>query len=67
MKYRVIHKKYLAEALSFLGFKYYKFNEFNQDNKQIIKYSFIETEEFNDAVSDLLMLKQKFNNSNNLE
>jgi len=62
MNYRVIHKKYLAEALSFLGFKYYKFNEFNNNtNKEIIKYSFIETPDFNDAVDNLLTLKQKYN------
>jgi len=62
MNYRVIHKKYLAEALSFLGFNYYKFNEFDQNNKQIIKYSFVETPEFNSAVNDLLTLKQKYSN-----
>lgn len=61
MNYRVIHKKYLAEALSFLGFKYYKFNEFNEFGKQIVKYSFIETPDFNDAVDNLLALKQKYN------
>lgn len=61
MNYRVIHKKYLAEALSFLGFKYYKFNEFNDIGKQIVKYSFIETPDFNDAVDNLLALKQKYN------
>ena len=61
MDYRVIHKKYLAEALSFLGFRYYKFNGYDQDDKQIIKYSFIETPDFNNAVDELLMLKQKYN------
>ena len=60
MDYRVIHKKYLAEALSFLGFRYYKFNEYNQDNNQVVKYSFVETPEFNDAVNELLILKQKY-------
>ncbi len=60
MNYRVIHKKYLAEALSFLGFKYYKFNEFNGIGKQIVKYSFVETPDFNDAVDNLLTLKQKY-------
>lgn len=60
MNYRVIHKKYLAEALSFLGFRYYKFNEYDRDNNKIIKYSFVETPEFNDAVNQLLTLKQKY-------
>lgn len=60
MNYRVIHKKYLAEALSFLGFRYYKFNECDQNNNQVIKYSFVETQEFNNAVNELLILKQKY-------
>lgn len=63
MDYRVIHKKYLAEALSFLGFRYYKFNECNQENKQVIKYSFVETPDFNNAVNDLLLLKQKYSSN----
>jgi hypothetical protein len=60
MDYRVIHKKYLAEALSFLGFNYYKFNELNDIGKQIVKYSFVETPDFNDAVDNLLALKLKY-------
>ena len=63
MNYRVIHKKYLAEALSFLGFKYYKFNEFDNSGKQVVKYSFIETPDFNDAVDNLLALKQRYSKS----
>jgi len=63
MTYRVIHKKYLAEALSFLGFRYYKFNEIdNNSRKEIIKYSFVETPAFNNAVNDLLSLKEKYKN-----
>lgn len=58
MKYRVIYKKYLAEALSFLGFRYYKF--YDESNPKIIKYSFIESDEFNNAVNDILALKNKY-------
>jgi len=60
MGYRVIYKKYLAEALSFLGFRYYKFHD--ELNPKVIKYSFIESESFNNAVNDLLALKNKYNN-----
>jgi hypothetical protein len=61
LNYRVIHKKYLAEALSFLGFKYYKFNDLDADTqKEIIKYSFIESPAFNNALDDLLLLKEKY-------
>ncbi len=64
MNYRVIHKKYLAEALSFLGFNYYKFNELDSvTSKEIIKYSFVESPAFNNAVNDLLLLKEKYRNN----
>lgn len=58
MSYRIIHKKYLADALSFLGFRYYKF--YDNHNPKIIKYSFIETEKFNNALNDILALKEKY-------
>lgn len=53
-KYTVIEKRYLANALSFLGFKYYKFG----DGKET-KYSFEETEKFKFALHELLELKNK--------
>lgn len=60
MTYRVIHKKYLAEALSFLGFRYYKF--YDKAEPETVKYSFVETEEFNKALNEILELKTKYNN-----
>jgi len=62
MNYRVIYKKYLAEALSFLGFNYYKF--YDESNPKIVKYSFVETEEFNNALNDILELKGKYDKLN---
>jgi len=52
MKYFEIRKKYLAEALAFLGFKYYKFN-----TPEYTLYSFVDTEDFRKALNDLLRLK----------
>lgn len=57
MVYFEVRKKYLAQALSFLGFKYYKFT----CNEGYVLYSFAETNEFKDALNDLLHLKDKYN------
>lgn len=56
MTYFEVRKKYLAVALSFLGFKYYKFTS----NEGYILYSFAETDKFKDALHDLLKLKDKY-------
>ena len=55
-KYRVVYKKYLAEALSFIGFRYYKYND-----EKGTGYSFLETDLFINALNDLLELKNKYN------
>lgn len=60
MKYFIVRKKYLADALSFLGFKYYKFT--NSDGS--IYYSFENSGRFNDAMTELLSLQNKFNQYN---
>ena len=52
--YTTIEKKYLAEALSFLGFKYYKFGE----GKETV-YSFEDTDKFRFALGELLELRNK--------
>lgn len=57
MKYFEIRKKYLAEALSYLGFKYYKFT-----NADYTMYSFEDTDNFKLALNDLLRLKDKYTN-----
>lgn len=57
-KFYNVNKKYLADALSFLGFRYFKF--IDKDNKQV--YSFIDTNNFRTALSKLLQLKQEFDN-----
>ena len=56
-KFTQINKKYLAEALSFLGFRYFKF--VNDQGQQV--YSFENTEKFKSALSKLLKLKKEFN------
>jgi len=63
MNYRVIYKKYLAEALSFLGFNYYKF--YDESNPKIVKYSFVETEEYLTILGLDLELKGKYDKLNN--
>lgn len=52
--YYEIRKKYLAEAMAFLGFKYFK-NGFGQETK----YKFEDTEEFRKALTGLMELKEK--------
>ena len=56
MKYFIVRKKYLADALSFLGFKYYKFTEPNGS----VYYSFENSEKLNEAMSELLSLQSRF-------
>ena len=55
MKCFNIKKKYLADALSYLGFRYYKFS-----NQKTILYSFEDNKIFREALNDLLNLKDKF-------
>ena len=57
-KYYPINKRYLAEAMSFLGFKYMKFN--NYLDEQI--YSFEDTAKFRIALNKLTLLKKEINN-----
>jgi len=54
MKTYEVRKKYLADALSYLGFRYYK-NGFGEDTI----YSFENTEKFNKAMHELNQLKEK--------
>lgn len=58
MKTYEVRKKYLAEALSFLGFRYYK-KGFGEDTV----YSFEDTEKFSKAMKELNQLKDKLRNS----
>jgi hypothetical protein len=55
MKTYEVRKKYLAEALSYLGFRYYKFDE-----PEYTSYSFDDTEQFREALKDMLRLKNKY-------
>lgn len=55
-KYYEIKKKYLAFALSYLGFRYYKFGT-GEDTL----YSFENTDEFRQALTGLTDLKNKIN------
>jgi len=57
MRYFIVRKKYLADALSFLGFKYYKFTEPNGS----VYYSFENSEKLNEAMTELLSLQGRFN------
>lgn len=55
-KYYPVHKKYLADSLSFLGLNYILF----KDN-DIIYYLFEDTEKFRLALSSLTNLKNQLN------
>jgi len=56
MKYFLVRKKYLADALSFLGFKYFKFTEPNGS----VYYSFENSDKLNEAMAELLSLQGRF-------
>lgn len=55
-KYTCIRKKYLAEALSYLGFKYFRFNA----EEGYALYSFENNEKFQEALNEMLKLKERF-------
>lgn len=57
-KYFSINQKSMADALVFLGFNYYKF-----DDKQYGKvYSFINSEKLQQSIHELNKLKNMINN-----
>lgn len=60
MGYIEIKKKYLAESLSFLGFRYFKFNM-----PEYTLYSFYDTKDLREALQDMLRLKDKYRNYKN--
>lgn len=51
-----INKRYLAEALSFLGFKYFKFQ-----NEGKTVYSFEDNDKFRIALTKILELRKELN------
>lgn len=53
-EYYQTKNEYLAKALNFLGFKYYKFN-----NETGIIYSFKITEDFNEVKEKFFELKKR--------
>ncbi|WPC42929.1 hypothetical protein [Clostridium sp. JS66] len=55
-----VKKLYLADSLSYLGFRYMKFTDkFTGD----MVYSFKDTDQFRMALNDLLNLKEKYRNN----
>jgi len=54
------NNKYLADAMNFLGFRYYILN--NNDGSKT--YSFVNSIEFNLAMGELMITKKKYNKTN---
>jgi hypothetical protein len=52
--------KYLANALSFIGFRYYIFN--NADTTNIKSYSFRDSKELYLAMGEIMKVRSKYNN-----
>ena len=57
-KYFAINQRSLADALVFLGFNYYKYN----DDKYGKVYSFVNSEKLQKSIHELNKLKNKINN-----
>jgi len=53
-KYIEVKKRYLAEALSFLGFHYFKFTNLTET-----VYSFENTDKFQYAFKELIQLRER--------
>lgn len=58
MKYTIIDKKYLADALSFLGLRYMIYDK--EDGRKV--YSFEDNEKFKYTLARVLDLKKEINN-----
>lgn len=54
-KYYRVNKRSQAEALNFMGFNYYKFN----DENGTVFYSFLKTEKFDKALEKLFKLRKE--------
>lgn len=54
MEKYIIKKKYLAESMAFLGYKYFK-EGYGKDTK----YIFQDTENFRNALTQLMSLKEE--------
>lgn len=57
MKYTIIDKKYLADALSFLGLRYMIYDK--EDGRKV--YSFEDNEKFKYTLARVLDLKKEIN------
>ena len=57
MKYTIIDKKYLADALSFLGLRYMIYDK--EDGRKV--YSFEDNEKFKYTLAKVLDLKKEIN------
>ena len=57
--YYITENKYLSTALSFLGFRYYIFN--NTKTTNVKTYGFIDSQELQQALSELIQIKRKYN------
>lgn len=58
-KYFILHSKSIAQALNFLGFEYYVFDDKFSDG-QI--YSFENTDKFKEGYKELCELRNKYKN-----
>lgn len=57
-KYTIIDKKYLADALSFLGLRYMIYDK--EDGRKV--YSFVDDNKFKYALAKILEAKKEINN-----
>ena len=60
-KYYEVKKLYLANSLSYMGFRYLIFDK--ENNEKI--YSFKDTLEFREAITGITLLRDKFNKNPN--
>ncbi|MBZ9635524.1 DUF5659 domain-containing protein [Clostridium sp. FP1] len=60
-KYYEVKKLYLANSLSYIGFRYFIFDKENDEKI----YSFEDTLEFRKAITGITLLRDKFNKNPN--
>ena len=51
-----VRSKYLADGLAYLGFRFYK----TTNNNNEVEYTFLDTTEFRDALTQFRHMKERF-------
>jgi hypothetical protein len=63
IKYYMTENKYLSQSLSFLGFRYWIFE--NAETTNVKTYGFIDSKDLQLCLGELMQIRKKYNQYNN--